>query len=138
MNASVLLSEMGEPGKIYVDPESNFAEIESVQLKSRASKILLFKTVTATEKEIEKSSMQIQVFPVPTKDFIHFKLSDPVLARKDFMIELYNAEGIVVNRIPMKAGSANHTVSCVDLPAGLYFYRIPEIDAAGKFIKTDF
>lgn len=138
MTSAINLSDIGEAGKIYVDPENNNAEVTSVSLASRESKILLIKeTPTAIGDLPQQKDDRFEIYPVPATDVLYFNMSK--VSSLDFntiRVEILNQTGMLVKTVSVSSGDLNPSIQVGDLNQGIYFVRLPEINLSAKFFKV--
>lgn len=136
MESPVSLSDIGIQDSIYTDPENNDEVVQSIQLKSRESKILLFKSVVTGINEPNKRQINnIKVYPVPAGNFVKFEHAD-FINFPNGTIELYRYDGVLIKEIHIPVGAVEVNVSLEGLTNGMYLYRISELNSSGKFLKS--
>jgi|GEM_PF-364859 len=92
--------------------------------------------LTTSFQEVERNSENpIEVFPNPAGDQVTFVLKHPFQSGKA-NIEIYNAFGEPVARIPLSENITSYRWNTLSLPEGLYLYMLqyPEYLISGKVI----
>lgn len=92
---------------------------------------------TAIGSEIEMSIQFTQVYPVPAVEHLNVKLNSEM--EQEVSLAVFNAAGKLMSRqrINLQAGDNLRDLDISGLPAGMYFLRIPEVNATSRFVKAN-
>jgi phosphoenolpyruvate synthase/pyruvate phosphate dikinase len=136
MDIEIPISQLGEAGKTYIDPENKNSEVQSVKLKAGESKILLIKPLNTSlcQTNTEKG-FSLKVYPVPASNEVTIEFgSDWIVGSEKADLIIYDSVGNKVNETPVNRNMGTVTVSVSDLKPGIYYVTLPEWNASTRMV----
>lgn len=138
MVTEIPISQLGEAGKTYIDPENKNSEVLSVNLKAGESKILLIKPLnTSLNQTYNESGFSMKVYPVPASNEVTIDFGSDLMVgseRADLLI--YDSLGNKVSEMPVERNMGKVAVSVRHLKTGLYFVNVPERKASARIVVS--
>lgn len=136
MVTEIPVTQIGETGKTYIDPENNNSEVQSVKLKAGESKILLIKPVnTSLNQKNTERGFSLSVYPVPASNEVTIDFgSDWIVGSEKADLLIYNTVGNKVSEMPVEQSVGKVAGSVYHLKTGLYFVTVPEWNASARMV----
>lgn len=136
MVMEIPISQLGEAGKTYIDPENKNSEVQLVKLKAGESKILLIKPLnTSLNQTYNESGFSMKVYPVPASNEVTIDFGSDLMVgseRADLLI--YDSLGNKVSEMPVERNMGKVAVSVRHLKTGLYFVTVPEWNTSARMV----
>lgn len=138
MVMEIPISQLGEAGKTYIDPENKNSEVQSVKLKAGESKILLIQPLnTSLNQTVTESGFSMNVYPVPASNEVTIDFgSDWMVGSEKADLMIYDAVGNKVSEMPVERNTGNVKVSVHSLKTGLYFVTVPEWKTSARLVVS--
>jgi hypothetical protein len=120
MVTEIPISQLGEAGKTYIDPENKSIEVQSVRLKAGESKILLLKPLNTSLNQTDtQSGFSMNVYPVPASNEVTIDFgSNWMVGSEKADLLIYDSVGNKVSEMPVEQSVGKVAVSVRHLKQG--------------------
>jgi hypothetical protein len=135
MSGSVLVSDItGNTTDVYVDPENNNQIVTSIQLNSREGKLLLKDSSLSNQSHLVIKGLSD--YPNPVTDLLKIEFGENLTVYPE-NINIYNIQGLLVNKINGKMVNNTISLNLSSLAVGTYLIKVEGTSESVMFIKKN-